>query len=132
MTFSPAAADTLCAFFKDTGTSPQDYDVVFTGDLGITGTKLLYELCDREGYDLKCKHSDCGVMIFDSEKQDVHCGGSGCGCSASVLNSYVMHRFEDGDFNNILFMSTGALMSPTSSLQGESIPAVAHLINIRK
>lgn len=129
---APAAADTLCAFFKDTGTSPQDYDVIFTGDLGLTGTKLLYEICDREGYDLKCKHSDCGVMIFDIEKQDVHCGGSGCGCSASVLNSYVMHRFEDGDFNNILFMSTGALMSPTSSLQGESIPAVAHLINIRK
>lgn len=128
---APAAASTIIHYFKDTNTAPQDYDIIFTGDLGHTGTKLLYELCEREGIDIRCHHSDCGTIIFDTEKQDVHAGGSGCGCSASVLCSYIMHRFEDKKFKNILFMSTGALMSPTSSYQGESIPGIAHLLNIK-
>ena len=131
MTFSPAAADTLKHYFEDTKTGPQDYDVIFTGDLGIVGTKLLYQLLEKDGIDIRCKHSDCGTLIFDCEKQDVHAGGSGCGCSASVLCSYIMHRFAEKKLNNILFMSTGALMSPTSSFQGESIPSIAHLLNIR-
>jgi stage V sporulation protein AD len=131
LTFSPAAADTLVSFFQDTDTTADDYDIIFTGDLGRVGTDLLYELMSREGFDIRCHHSDCGMMIYDLEKQDVHSGGSGCGCSASILNSYIMHRFEEGQFKNILFMSTGALMSPTSSMQGESIPSIAHLINIR-
>ena len=128
---APAAASTIIHYFKDTNTAPQDYDIIFTGDLGHTGTKLLYELCEREGIDIRCRHSDCGTIIFDTEKQDVHAGGSGCGCSASVRCSYIMHRFEDKKFKNILFMSTGALMSPTSSYQGESIPGIAHLLNIK-
>lgn len=132
MTFSPAAASTLLHYFEDTNTSPHDYDVIYTGDLGYIGTQLLYKLTDEKGVDLRCKHSDCGNMIFDREKQDVHGGGSGCGCSASVLASFIMHRFEDGNFKNILFMSTGALLSPTSTMQGESIPGIAHLLNIRK
>ena len=131
MTFSPAACDTLTKFFKDTKTGPMDYNVIYTGDLGSVGTQLLYELMDKEGYYLRCRHADCGSIIFDSENQDTHAGGSGCGCSASVLASFIMHRFESGDFDNILFMSTGALLSPTSSFQGESIPGVAHLINIK-
>ena len=131
LTFSPAAADTLITFFRDTETTPEDYDIIFTGDLGRVGTDLLYELMNREGFDIRCRHSDCGMMIYDLEKQDVHAGGSGCGCSASILNSYIMHRFEEGQFKNVLFMSTGALMSPTSSLQGESIPSIAHLVNIK-
>lgn len=131
LTFSPAAADTIARFLSDTNTSPADYDVIFTGDLGYVGTKLLYELLDREGIDIRCRHSDCGLLIFDREKQDVHAGGSGCGCSASVLCSHIMHRLEAGELNNILFISTGALMSPTSSFQGESIPGIAHLINIK-
>ena len=131
MTFSPAAAGTLKKFFDDTKTSPEDYDVIYTGDLGYVGTNLLYELTEREGIDIRCRHSDCGLIIFDREKQDVHAGGSGCGCSASVLCSFIMHRFEDGDFSNILSMSTGARMSPTSSFQGESIPGIAHLLNIK-
>ena len=131
MTFSPAAASTLLHFFKDTNTSPEDYDIIYTGDLGYIGTQCLYELCDKAGVDIRCRHSDCGLIIFDREKQDTHAGGSGCGCSASVLCSFIMHRFKSGDFKNILFMSTGALMSPTSSFQGESIPAIAHLINIK-
>lgn len=129
---APAAAGTLLNFFKDTETKPEDYDIIFTGDLGYVGTNLLYELLEREGIDIRCRHSDCGTLIFDREKQDVHAGGSGCGCSASVLCSYIMHRLEKGDFGNILFMSTGALMSPTSSFQGESIPGIAHLLNIKK
>lgn len=132
MTFSPAAADTILKFFHDTGTAPEDYDIIYTGDLGAVGTKLLYELCEREGYNLRCRHADCGMMIFDYEKQDVAAGGSGCGCSASVLASFVMRRFKEEKFHNILFASTGALMSPTSSLQGESIPGIAHLLNLKK
>ena len=128
---APAAASTILHYFKDTNTAPEDYDIVYTGDLGYVGTQLLYELCEKEGVDLRCRHSDCGNIIFDREKQDVHAGGSGCGCSASVLCSYIMHRFEKRDFKNILFMSTGALMSPTSSYQGESIPGIAHLLNIK-
>lgn len=129
---APSAASTLVHYFKDTKTSAEDYDVIYTGDLGIVGTKSLYELTEKEGYNLRCKHSDCGSLIFNTEKQDVHAGGSGCGCSASVLASFIMHRFEEGQFKNILFMSTGALMSPTSSFQGESIPGISHLLNIRK
>ena len=131
MTFSPAAASTLLAFFEDTNTLPEDYDVIYTGDLGHVGTNLLYELLAKEGVDIRCKHTDCGLVIFDRDAQDTHAGGSGCGCSASVLCSFVMNRFRDNTFKNILFMSTGALMSPTSSLQGESIPGIAHLINIK-
>ncbi len=131
MTFSPAAASTIKHFLEDTNTAPSDYDLIFTGDLGFIGTQCLYELCEKEGIDIRCRHTDCGNIIFDREKQDVHGGGSGCGCSASVLCSYVMHRMEKGELNNILFLSTGALMSPTSSFQGESIPGIAHLINIK-
>ena len=132
LTFSPAAADTICNYFKDTNTSPEDYDIVYTGDLGRVGTDLLYKLMDERGYDLRCRHADCGNIIFSVDKQDVHSGGSGCGCSASVLASFIMHRFEENQFKNILFVSTGALMSPTSALQGESIPGIAHLLNIKK
>jgi len=128
---APSAADTLKTYFSDTNTTPNDYDIIFTGDLGYVGTKLLYEILSLEGIDISCRHNDCGLLIYDRKKQDVHAGGSGCGCSASVLNSYIMHRFESGEFKNILFMSTGALLSPTSTMQGESIPGVSHLVNIR-
>ena len=128
---APSAYSTLKAYFEDTNTGPEDYDVVFTGDLGKVGTDLLYELCESDGIDIRCRHSDCGLIIYDRDNQDMHAGGSGCGCSASILNSYIMHRFEEGKLNNILFMSTGALLSPTSTMQGESIPGISHLINIR-
>ena len=131
MTFSPSAAATIKHFLEDTDTSPEDYDAIFTGDLGTVGTELLYQLLDLDGINIRNRHRDCGVMMFDIKNQDVHAGGSGCGCSASILNSYVMHRFEDGTFKNILFMSTGALLSPTSTMQGESIPGISHLLNIR-
>ncbi len=127
---APGAADTLLHYFADTNTTPKDYDIIYTGDLGAVGTELLYQLVEREGCDLRCRHSDCGLIMYDREKQDVHAGGSGCGCSASILASFIMHRFESGDFHDILFLSTGALLSPTSTLQGESIPTVAHLVRI--
>ena len=128
---APSAASTIKHFLDDTKTKLSDYDLIITGDLGKVGSDLLYELLEGEGIDIRCRHTDCGLIIFDRKKQDVHAGGSGCGCSASVLNSFVMHRFESGDFKNILFMSTGALMSPTSSLQGETIPGISHLVNIK-
>ena len=92
---------------------------------------LLYILTEQNGYNIREKHEDCGLLIFDRKTQDVHAGGSGCGCSAAVLNSYVCRRFESGKYKNILFMSTGALLSPTSIMQGESIPGITHLVNIR-
>jgi len=128
---APSAADTLKNYFIDTNTTPKDYDVIFTGDLGYVGTKLLYELLSNDNIDITCRHNDCGLLIYNRKTQDVHAGGSGCGCSASVLNSYVMHRFENGEFKNVLFMSTGALLSPTSTMQGESIPGISHLVNIK-
>lgn len=128
---APSAYSTLKTYLDDTKSKIEDYDLIFTGDLGKIGTDLFYELCESDNIDIRCRHSDCGMIIYDKETQDVHAGGSGCGCSASILNSFVMHRFEDGSFKNILFMSTGALLSPTSTMQGESIPGISHLVNIR-
>ena len=101
--------------------------MIFTGDLGRVGSRLLCDLLEEKGIDLGERHSDCGVMIFD-ESQDVHAGGSGCGCSAVVLASYLLPRLESGILRRILFIGTGAMMSPASIQQGEAIPAVAHLI----
>ena len=128
---APAAAETISSFFEDTGTRPRDYDKIFTGDLGNVGSGCLYELMDNAGYDIRLNHKDCGLMIFDRKNQDVHSGGSGCGCAASVLCSTILPDMIDGKYNNILFIATGALMSPTSAQQGETIPAIAHLVNIR-
>ena len=128
---APSAADTIKTYLSDTDTKPEDYDIIYTGDLGYVGTNLLYELLIKDNIDIRCRHNDCGLLIYDRNRQDVHSGGSGCGCSATVLNSYIMHRFEDKSFKNILLISTGALLSPTSILQGESIPGISHLVNIK-
>lgn len=128
---APAAAQTLLWYFEDTNTKPEDYDLILTGDLGEVGTKSLYDLLLLEGIDIKANHNDCGLMIYDREKQDVHAGGSGCGCAASVFCSEILNKVSSKILNNILFMATGALMSPTSSGQGASIPSVAHLVNIK-
>lgn len=127
---APAAAKTITNFFNDTKTDASNYDKIFTGDLGYVGTRLLYELMDEQHYDIREKHSDCGLMIYDMHDGDVNAGGSGCGCGASVLCGYILNEIENGHFNNVLFIATGALMSTTSIQQGESIPAVAHLIHI--
>lgn len=129
---APAAADTILSFFEDTSTKPEDYDLILTGDLGFLGSELLVSLCKNEGVDISRQHNDCGMLIFDREKQDVHAGGSGCGCCASVFCSRIIQQLKSGELNNILFAATGALMSPTSSQQGESIPGISHLIHIRR
>ena len=127
---APAAAKTITNFFNDTKTDASNYDKIFTGDLGYVGTRLLYELMDEQHYDIREKHSDCGLMIYDMDDGEINSGGSGCGCGASVLCGYILNEIENGHFNNVLFVATGALMSTTSIQQGESIPAVAHLIHI--
>ena len=127
---APAAADTIKTHLNDMGKSPTDYDYIVTGDLGITGSKLLLEILKKENIDISSVHKDCGVMIFDPEKQDTHAGGSGCGCSASVLCGYFLPKLASGEIKNILFAATGALMSPTAIQQGESIPSISHLVHI--
>lgn len=122
---APAAADTLLCHLADSGYSPGYYDLIVTGDLGKFGSRLFADLCAKEEHDISELHVDCGNIIF-SPDQNVDCGGSGCGCSAVTLNGYLLKRMEAGDFNRALFMATGALMSPTASLQGESIPGIAH------
>ena len=127
---APAAADAIANFLTDTTTTPEDYDLIVTGDLSQVGSELLRDLLERKGIKLGSKHADCGLMMYDREKQDVHAGGSGCGCSASILCSYFLSKLEKKELNNLLFVATGALMSPTSSQQGESIPGIAHLIHL--
>lgn len=124
---APAAADTISQFLKDTGTKPTDYDLILTGDLGKVGKELLIELLIKDyNIDISSVHDDCGLMIYDIENQDVHAGGSGCGCAGAVLNSYIIRRMISGELKKVLFVGTGALLSATSSLQGASIPGIAH------
>ena len=127
---APAARKTIADFLRDTGTTPSDYDMILTGDLGLVGSRLLRELMKKEdNIDISFVHQDCGLMIFNRENQDVHAGGSGCGCCASVLCSHILDEMRKGKIRNLLFVATGALMSPVSSREGESIPSVAHLIH---
>ena len=127
---APSAADTLQNFFKDTNSSPADYDLILTGDLSAVGAGLLRELMKKEGIELGDRYDDCGLMLYDRQSQDVHAGGSGCGCSAAVLCGYILSRMEEQALHDVLFVGTGAMMSPTSSQQGESIPGIAHLVHL--
>ncbi len=127
---APAAADTLLAHFRETGRDPGYYDLVATGDLGALGREILLELTGEEGLDLTGCHNDCGLLLYDTANQDVHCGGSGCGCAGSVLNGYLLRQMAEGALRRILFCPTGALLSPTSTQQGESIPSIAHAVAI--
>lgn len=125
---APAAADTIIRYFSSSGYSPSDFDMIVTGDLGAEGGSILCELLLTEGVDIRKKYADCGTLIYDLKKQDKHAGGSGCGCSAVVLASYLIPMLEKGDLSDILLIGTGAMMSPSSIQQGYSIPAVAHLL----
>ena len=127
---APAAAQTILDYFSDTKEKPQNFDLILTGDLGMVGKTLLLELLEKEGLQISRQHNDCGLMIFDINSQDVHAGGSGCGCSGSVFCSYVLQKMKNSELKRVLFIATGALMSPTSAQQGESIPGVAHLIEL--
>ena len=125
---APAAFTTVKTFFDDTGMAPSDFDCIVTGDLGKVGSRVLCELMQREGIDISHNHKDCGLMMYHLQQQDVHSGASGCGCAGSVLCGYFIPRLKSGEIKNILFAATGALMSPTLSQQGESIPSISHLV----
>ncbi len=127
---APAAIDTLLAHFKDTGCSSDEYDLILTGDLGVIGSDIFEELMLGEGYDIRENHRDCGKLIYDIEKQDVHAGGSGCGCCGSVFCGYIYKELKKHNLGKILVMATGALMNPMIVEQGESIPSIAHAVTI--
>ena len=127
---APAATDTIYRNFQDLGRTQEDYDQVITGDLGYIGQSILFDLMKSRGYDIRKKHMDCGMTIFDQETQDTHAGGSGCGCAASTLASYILPKLENGEWRKILFVPTGALMSTVSFNEGASVPGIAHAIMI--
>ncbi len=130
---APAAKETLTAFFAASGARPADYDRIVTGDLGRVGTDLLLCLLrEEENLSLAGVHADCGNLIYDADKQDVHAGGSGCGCSAAVVSSAILHGLQTGLYKKILFVGTGALMSPLTSLQNERIPCIAHAVEFER
>lgn len=127
---APAAYETLRAHFDELGRTPEDYDLIVTGDLGQVGKGLLLELFQKDGVFLEQVYDDCGCMIFDPQTQDVHAGGSGCGCGSVVLCGHLLHQMARGKLRRILFCGTGALMSPLSTQQGESIPAICHAVSM--
>ncbi len=127
---APAAFETVKAHFSDLKTTPEEYDLIVTGDLGQVGKELFLQLALNEGISLGGKAEDCGTMVFDLETQDVHAGGSGCGCSAITLCGYLLGKLKTGKLKRILFCGTGALLSPTSTQQGLSIPGICHAVSI--
>lgn len=126
---APAAAETIISHLEETNRKPKYYDQIITGDLGTFGSEMLLDLTSIAGYNLSGIHQDCGALIYEGNKL-MHCGGSGCGCGASLLSGYFLRQMKLGKIKRILFIATGALHSPTSALQGESIPSIAHAISI--
>ena len=127
---APAAACVLRRYFQESATAPKDYDRIFTGDLGAVGSELLIELLARDHIDLSAVHDDCGLILYDRERQDVHAGGSGCGCSASVLCCHILPEMLAGRYKDVILAATGALLSPTMVQQGDTIPGISHLIHL--
>lgn len=124
---APAARDTLLAHFKNSNTTADDYDLIVTGDLGKLGSEILIDLMEDEGIKLGLNYCDCGQMYF-KHHQNTLCGGSGAGCCATIFNSYLIKKLREGLYKKILFLPTGALLSTTSSQQGDTIPGVCHAI----
>lgn len=123
---APAACDTIETLFRDTRTTPEDYDAIITGDLGYVGHDILLDLLHQKGFDIRHNHMDCGMEIFNRKKQDTHSGGSGCACCAVVLSAYILPKLVSGEWKKILFVPTGALLSPVSFNEGRGIPGIAH------
>ena len=123
---APAATDTIVQNMKDFEREPEDYDKIITGDLGYVGQSILFDLVKGKGYDIRKKHMDCGMTIFDQDTQDTHAGGSGCGCAAVTLSSFILPKIEKGEWKRVLFVPTGALMSTVSFNEGASVPGIAH------
>lgn len=128
---APAAADTLKNFFNDTKTKPSDYDLIVTGDLGKLGSEIFIDLMESFGFKMAENYCDCGQMMFDNT-QKTFMGGSGCGCSATIMNSYILNKLNSGEYKKVILMSTGALLSTTSAQQGETIPGIAHAVLVEK
>ena len=129
-TMAPAAAATLLRYLHDTGQEPKEFDAIYTGDLGHLGSRLFREILTAEGLVMK-NHIDCGSILYDAARQNVKSGGSGPGCCAAVLCGHILPRLERGSYRRVLFIATGALMSQTTFLQKASIPAIAHLVELR-
>lgn len=126
---APAACETITNHIKNMKVSAGDYDLIVTGDLGKLGSEILIDLLERNGICLGKNYADCGCMIYDKTKR-VFMGGSGAGCSASVLNSYIIKKLKNGEFKRVLLVATGALMSTTTAQQGDTIPGIAHAIEL--
>lgn len=127
---APSAADTIYRNFIDFGVDPSYYDKIITGDLGVVGQTALIDLLKQKNFDISANHMDCGLEMYDLEKQDVHAGGSGCGCAAATLTSYILKMVEENKWRRVLFVPTGALTSPTSFNEGQNIPGIAHAVMI--
>lgn len=127
---APAAIDTIYSYFDDTKDDPNSFDLIATGDLGKLGKQITEDFLKQRGIDISKVYTDCGLEIFDLKAQDVHCGGSGCGCSATVFAGYIYDKLMKKEFNKVMLVSTGALLSPTSTLQKQTIPCIAHAVVI--
>ena len=125
---APAACDTIVRHMKDFSRKPDYYDQIITGDLGIVGKKILLDLLGDEQIDISSNHMDCGIEIYNHEKQDTHAGGSGCGCSAALLCAFIVKKLKRKEWKRVLFIPTGALLSPTSFNEGQSVPGIAHAV----
>ena len=125
---APAAADTIYQNLQDFGRKPEDYDAIVTGDLGKVGQMALFDLLEEKGVDITARHLDCGMLIYDGDRQHTESGGSGCGCAATVLSAYILPRIESGEWKRVLFVPTGALLSKTSFNEGQTIPGIAHAV----
>ena len=123
---APAACDTICRHLTDFDRKPSDYDAIITGDLGVVGQRILFDLLREKGLSISSIHHDCGLLIFDNKSQDTHSGGSGCGCAASVLAAFILPRIVTGQWKRVLFVPTGAMLSKVSFNEGESVPGIAH------
>lgn len=127
---APAAIDTMTKYFRETGKDPDSFDLILTGDLGLEGHSIALSFMKAGGFDIERVYNDCGLLLYGADSQDVHCGGSGCGCSASVMAGHIMKRFAKGELHDVLYLATGALMSPSALQQGNTIPGIAHLVHI--
>ncbi len=123
---APAACDLIASHFIDFGRKPEDYDLIVTGDLGTIGQEILFDLLGDKGYDIRDIHEDCGIRIFDNSAQGTGAGGSGCGCSAVMLSAHYLRELQSGNLKRILFVPTGALLSPVSFNEGQTVPGIAH------
>lgn len=129
---APAACDVIYNHLMDFERRPEDYDAIYTGDLGSVGQTILIDLMDKRGFDISRVHHDCGVEIYDAGTQDTHAGGSGCGCSAATLSARILRRIREGEYSRVLFVPTGALLSTISFNEGRTVPGIAHAVVIEK